>query len=95
VGTGQSITRYWLTRALHPSAAAIGGPAPPALREHLLVASESERAILRVWFDGRDNPGGSEWLLGDLPGPVTAVAQSRDGVIYAAVGPLLVRIVGE
>lgn len=66
-----------------------------ALADSLLVASASERGILRVWFAGADAPGGSEWLLHGLPGPVTALAIGPDGTIYAASGPTLLQIARE
>jgi len=94
--SASNVARFSLTPDVGASRAAIGsGPSLPAFRDNLLVASAGERAILRVRFPGGDVPGGGEWLLRDLPGPVTALAVAADGAIYAAVGPALLRIVGQ
>jgi glucose/arabinose dehydrogenase len=90
-----AITRFSLPPSLGATRAVIGAASSaPAFRDQLFVGSANERAILRVSFDG-DVPSGSEWLLRDLPGPVTALATASDGAIYAAVGPTLLRIVAE
>lgn len=90
------ITRFSLPPDAGASRAAIvAGPSFPALRGNLLVASTVARAVLRVWFTAGDRPVGSEWLLSDLPGPVTALAFGADGSIYATVGRALFRIVEE
>jgi glucose/arabinose dehydrogenase len=89
-----AITRFSLPPTIGATRAVIGAASAPAFRDQLFVGSANERAILKVSFDG-DVPSGSEWLLRDLPGPVTALATASDGAIYAAVGPTLLRIVAE
>jgi glucose/arabinose dehydrogenase len=91
----QAVTRFSLPPTIGATRAAIGAASSaPVFRDQLFVGSANERAILKVSFDG-DVPSGSEWLLRDLPGPVTALATTSDGAIYAAVGPTLLRIVAE
>jgi glucose/arabinose dehydrogenase len=90
-----AVTRLSLPPALGATRAAIGAASSaPVFRDQLFVGLANERAILKVAFDG-DVPSGSEWLLNDLPGPVTALTATADGAIYAAVGPALLRIIVE
>jgi glucose/arabinose dehydrogenase len=91
-----NVARFSLAPEIGASRVAIGaGPSMPAFRDDLLVASAGERAILRVRFPAGDVPGGGEWLLRDLPGPVTALAVAADGAIFAAVGPTLLQIIAQ
>jgi glucose/arabinose dehydrogenase len=91
----RGLTRFSLPPAIGATRATLGaGSAVPMFRDQLFVGSAHERAILRVWFDG-DVPAGSEWWLRDLPGPVTALGSAADGTIYAAVGPVLLRIAAD
>jgi glucose/arabinose dehydrogenase len=90
-----AVTRFSVPPTIGATRAAIGAASSaPAFRDQLFVGSANERAILKVSFAG-DVPSGSEWLLRDLPGPVTALTATADGAIYAAVGPILLRIVAE
>jgi hypothetical protein len=66
----------------------------PAIAEFtgdLLVAAETEKAILR-WRVNQSGEATPEWLLRDVIGPVKAVGVAPDGSIYALAGDLLVRI---
>lgn len=85
------LTRFSLPPAIEATDATIGHPSSPVFRDQLLIASATERAILKVSFDG-DVPSGTEWLVRDLPGPVTALTSATDGSIYAAVGQTLLHI---
>jgi glucose/arabinose dehydrogenase len=92
---GAAVTRLSLTPEVGAMRAAIGGgPALPQFRGDVIIASGSERAILRIRLSG-DVPADVDWLVSDLPGPATALAVAPDGVIYVAVGSLLVRITAE
>ena len=86
------VARFTLPREFGATSVIVSGP---SLHDSLLVASASERGILRVWFAGADAPGGSEWLVRDLPGPVTALASAADGSIYVTIGPTLLRVAVE
>ena len=92
---GAAVTRLTVTPEVGATRAAIGGgPALPALRDNLIVASGHEHALLRIRLVG-DVPAVVEWLIEDLPGPATALAVAADGGIYVAVGHTLVRISAE
>jgi glucose/arabinose dehydrogenase len=95
VDVAVGVSRLSLPPEFGATRATIGASsAASAFADQLFVGSASERGILKVSFDG-DVPSGSQWLLRDLPGPVTALTATSDGVIYAAVGPTLLRIVAE
>lgn len=89
---GAALARLSVTPEVGATRAAIGGGSSlPALQGHVIVASDRERAILRVRLAG-DRPADVDWLLTDLPGPATAIAVAPDGAIFVAVGATLVRI---
>ena len=94
VNVAAGVTRLSLPPEFGATHAAIGASSAASVPDQLFVGSASERGILKVTFDG-EIPSGSEWLLRDLPGPVTALTVTADGAIYAAVGPTLLRIVAE
>ena len=95
VEVAAGVNRLSLPPAFGATRATIGASSSvSAFRDQLFVGSANERAILKITFEG-DAPSGSEWLLRDLPGPVTALAAASDGAIYAVVGPALLRIASD
>jgi glucose/arabinose dehydrogenase len=89
---GRVVARHLLPRGA--GAADVVMYDSPAIAEFagdLLVAAETEKAILR-WRGNQSGEATPEWLLREVIGPVKAVGVAPDGSIYALAGDLLVRI---
>jgi glucose/arabinose dehydrogenase len=91
---GTRVAAYSLPRDTVPSSAAfLRNASIPAVRNNLLIASESGRHLLRVRFDARGTGVlGTERLLQDVVGPIRVVAVAPDGELYIATDAAVAQI---
>jgi glucose/arabinose dehydrogenase len=88
-----AVTRFTLSADAGASSATTYTSARIAsLDDDLLVASTTMRSVLRMSFTSPLVPDGSDWILSDETGPITALVVSPDGTIYAATTETLLRL---